>query len=93
MKTTHLVTILGATVLAGSLVAQIVAGCIPVVLLLATNAATTGDPFVFAYDALNGHAHRPGFHVDPMGELHTPRRGVFSHRSTPCTISLATSIP
>ena len=65
-------------VLAGSLVAQIVAGCIPVVLLLATNAATTGDPFVFAYDALNGHAHRPGFHVDPMGELHTPRRGVFN---------------
>jgi hypothetical protein len=33
---------------------------------------------VFAYDALNGHAHRPGFHLDPMGELHTPRRGVFN---------------
>jgi hypothetical protein len=64
--------------LAGSFVAQIVAGCIPVALLLATNAATTGDPLVFAYDALNGHAHRPGFHLDPMGELHTPRRGVFN---------------
>ena len=65
-------------VLAGSLMAQVVAGCIPVALLLATNAATTGDPLVFAYDALNGHAHRPGFHLDPMGELHTPRRGVFN---------------
>jgi hypothetical protein len=64
--------------LARSLVAQIVAGCIPVALLLATNAATTGDPLVFAYDALNGPAHRPGFHIDPMGELHTPRRGVFN---------------
>ena len=64
--------------LAGSLVAQIAAGCIPVALLLAANAATTGDPMTFAYDALNGHAHRPGFHVDPMGELHTPRRGVFN---------------
>jgi hypothetical protein len=65
-------------ILAGSLVAQVVVGCIPVALLLATNAATTGDPLVFAYDALNGHAHRPGFHLDPMGELHTPRRGVFN---------------
>ena len=64
--------------LAGSLVVQLVTGCIPVALLLGANAATTGDPFTFAYDVLNGHAHRPGFHVDPMGELHTPRRGVFN---------------
>jgi hypothetical protein len=64
--------------LAGSLVLQVIAGCIPVALLLAANAATTGDPLTFAYDALNGHAHRPGFHPDPMGELHTPRRGVFN---------------
>ncbi|MFL5618997.1 MAG: hypothetical protein ACJ79A_11480 [Gemmatimonadaceae bacterium] len=62
----------------GSLAVQVLAGCVPVVLLLATNAATTGHPLVFAYDALNGHAHRPGFHFDPMGELHTPRRGVFN---------------
>jgi hypothetical protein len=32
----------------------------------------------FAYDSLNGSAHRPGFHVDPMGELHTPRRGIYN---------------
>jgi hypothetical protein len=64
--------------LAGSLVAQVATGCIPVALLLSANAATTGDPLLFAYDALNGHAHRPGFHLDPMGELHTPRRGVFN---------------
>ena len=64
--------------LAASLVAQVAAGCIPVALLFAANAATTGDPLTFAYDALNGHAHRPGFHLDPMGELHTPRRGVFN---------------
>ena len=64
--------------LAGSLVFQVIAGSVPVALLLAANAATTGDPFAFAYDALNGHAHRPGFHVDPMGELHTPRRGIFN---------------
>ena len=64
--------------LAGSLLVQVLTGCVPVALLLAANAATTGDPLTFAYDTLNGHAHRPGFHVDPMGELHTPRRGIFN---------------
>jgi hypothetical protein len=64
--------------LARSLAVQVAAGCIPVVLLLAANHATTGSPFLFAYDALNGPAHRPGFHVDPMGELHTPRRGIYN---------------
>jgi hypothetical protein len=53
-------------------------GCLPVVVLLLANASTTGDPLTFAYDLLNGNAHRPGFHVDPMGELHTPRRGLFN---------------
>ena len=65
-------------VLASSLMVQVLAGCVPVALLLAANAATTGEPLTFAYDALNGSAHRPGFHIDPMGELHTPRRGVFN---------------
>lgn len=64
--------------LASSLVAQILAGSIPVALLLAANWATTGHPLTFAYDTLNGPAHRPGFHVDPMGELHTPRRGIYN---------------
>jgi hypothetical protein len=61
-----------------SLSAQVLAGCVPVALVVAANALTTGDPFFFAYDALNGHAHRPGFHLDPMGEVHTPRRGLFN---------------
>ena len=61
-----------------SLVVQVLAGCIPVAVLLLANASTTGDPLVFAYDLLNGNAHRPGFHLDPMGELHTPRRGLFN---------------
>lgn len=64
--------------LAHSLLAQAIAGCVPVALLLVANASTTGDPLTFAYDVLNGSAHRPGFHVDPRGELHTPRRGVFN---------------
>ena len=61
-----------------SILAQVVAGCVPVAVLLLANASTTGDPLTFAYDLLNGNAHRPGFHLDPMGELHTPRRGVFN---------------
>ncbi len=64
--------------LAASVVIQAVAGMLPVALLLATNWATTGHPLTFAYDSLNGPAHRPGFHVDPMGELHTPRRGIYN---------------
>ncbi|HEX7980969.1 MAG TPA: hypothetical protein VF461_20345 [Gemmatimonadaceae bacterium] len=64
--------------LASSLVVQVLAGLVPVALLLGTNWATTGHPLTFAYDALNGGAHRPGFHVDPMGEAHTPRRGIYN---------------
>ena len=64
--------------LVGSLVTQVVAGCIPVAALLVANSLTTGEPLLFAYDALNGDAHRPGFHLDPMGEAHTPRRGLFN---------------
>ena len=64
--------------LASSLVAQVLAGLVPVMLLLATNWATTGHPFTFAYDSLDGAAHRPGFHVDPLGQLHTPRRGIYN---------------
>jgi hypothetical protein len=64
--------------LAVSLAAQVLAGAIPVALLLAANWATTGHPLTFAYDTLNGPAHRPGFHLDPMGELHTPRRGIYN---------------
>jgi 4-amino-4-deoxy-L-arabinose transferase-like glycosyltransferase len=60
-----------------SLVVQLVVGSIPVVALLAVNDATVGSPFTFAYDALNGAEHRPGFHRTPLGFDHTPRRGLF----------------
>jgi hypothetical protein len=59
-----------------SLAAQCIAGAIPVALLLYVNARTTGHPFLFGYDALNGPAHRPGFHVDPQGMDFTPRRAL-----------------
>jgi hypothetical protein len=55
---------------------QIATAAVPVVLLLWANARTTGDPFLFGYDALNGAAHRIGFHLAPNGELHTPLHGV-----------------
>jgi 4-amino-4-deoxy-L-arabinose transferase-like glycosyltransferase len=61
-----------------SLGVQVLAGLVPVVVLLACNAASTGHPFTFAYDLLNGSQHRPGFHVDPFGLSHTPRRGLFN---------------
>lgn len=60
-----------------SLLAQTLAGCIPVAALLASNWVTVGSPFTFAYDALHGAAHRPGFHVTPLGYDHTPRRGLY----------------
>lgn len=59
-----------------SLLLQCVAGAIPVALLLYANARTTGHPLLFGYDALNGPAHRPGFHVDPQGVPFTPRRAL-----------------
>jgi len=63
--------------LAKSLIVEVIAGAIPVALLLATNWATIGDPFTFGYDALNGPGHRPGFHITPMGYEHTPTRGIY----------------
>lgn len=59
-----------------SLLAQCFAGAIPVAFLLYANAKTTGQPMLFGYDALNGPAHRPGFHVDPMGVPFTPLRAL-----------------
>lgn len=59
-----------------SLLVQCVAGALPLALLLYANARTTGDPFLFGYDALNGPAHRPGFHVDPQGVAFTPIRAL-----------------
>jgi len=49
---------------------------LPMALLLASNAATTGDPLRFAYTVLWGASHDLGFHATPWGEVHTPWRGV-----------------
>ncbi|MGH7582150.1 MAG: hypothetical protein ACREL5_02865 [Gemmatimonadales bacterium] len=49
---------------------------LPVAALLAINAAQTGAPLRFGYDALWGPTHAPGFHVAPWGPAHTPARGV-----------------
>jgi len=59
-----------------SLVVQIAAGAIPLAVLLLANARTTGNPFLFAYDALNGPEHRPGFHMTPRGFVLTPTIGL-----------------
>lgn len=56
--------------------AEVVAGLLPIALLLLVNAKTTGAPLLFGYEALNGPAHGIGFHVDPNGQMHTPLRGV-----------------
>ena len=61
---------------AASLLVQCVAGTIPIAVLLWANARTTGAPLLFGYDAAHGPAHALGFHVDPYGEPHTPRRGL-----------------
>ncbi|HTC23789.1 MAG TPA: hypothetical protein VK688_05465, partial [Gemmatimonadales bacterium] len=59
-----------------SLVIELVAGAVPVAILLWTNASTTGRPFLFGYEALNGPEHGLGFHVDPTGRPHTPLHGL-----------------
>ena len=55
---------------------QLVGGALPVAFMLYTNAAQTGDPLLFGYDALNGVSHRPGFHRDPTGVDFTPIQGI-----------------
>ena len=59
-----------------SLAVQIAAGAIPLAVLLLANARTMGNPFLFAYDALNGPEHRPGFHMTPRGFVLTPTIGL-----------------
>lgn len=59
-----------------SILAQCAAGAVPVAILLWANARTTGAPLLFGYDAAHGPAHALGFHVDPNGVAHTPRRGL-----------------
>lgn len=61
---------------AASLLVQVLAGLVPVAVLLWANVHTTGTAMRFAYDAAHGPAHAWGFHMDPTGAAHTPRRGL-----------------
>lgn len=59
-----------------SLALQVVAGAVPVALLLLANWRTTGAPLRFGYEVLYGRAHQLGFHTDPYGAAHTPIRAL-----------------
>ncbi|HPF62384.1 MAG: hypothetical protein KC544_05130 [Gemmatimonadetes bacterium] len=59
-----------------ALLASGVGIAIPLGLLLAVNAAWTGDALRFGYIELWGRSHELGFHEAPWGFAHTPARGV-----------------
>jgi hypothetical protein len=59
-----------------SLAVQVLAGAVPVALLLWANWRTTGAPLRFGYEVLYGSAHQLGFHRDPYGGVHTPLRAL-----------------
>ena len=69
---------------------QLAGGALPMAFLLYVNAQQTGHPFLFAYDALNGAAHRPGFHQDPTGVDFTPIQGI--HHVSSYLLLLNTSL-
>ncbi len=48
---------------------------LPIGVMMAVNAATTGAPLRFGYDVLWGPPHGLGFHPAPWGPDHTPARG------------------
>lgn len=49
---------------------------LPLAAVLAFNAHTTGNPFLFGYELLWGKSHELGFHQAPWGFAHTPARGL-----------------
>jgi 4-amino-4-deoxy-L-arabinose transferase-like glycosyltransferase len=59
-----------------SLLFQIAAGMIPVLVLFYVNARTTGAPLRLGYEVLYGTAHQLGFHDDPYGVPFTPARAL-----------------
>src|ERR1051325_7006413 len=52
---------------ARSLKWEFLAGLAVGAVLLVANWRSTGNPLLFGYDAVNGARHRPGFHLDPIG--------------------------
>lgn len=61
---------------ARSLIVAIVAGAIPVAVLLLVNWRTTGHPLRFGYELLWGANHSLGLHDDPTGNPHTAWRAL-----------------
>jgi hypothetical protein len=59
-----------------SLLFQIAAGMVPVLVLFYVNARTTGAPLRLGYEVLYGTAHQLGFHDDPYGVPFTPARAL-----------------
>ena len=55
---------------------MLAAGAVPIAALLVVNALTTGRPLLFGYEVLWGANHSLGFHADPSGNPHTPRRAL-----------------
>jgi hypothetical protein len=55
---------------------QAVAGVLGATPVLYANAATTGSPFRFGYEAFWGAVHQIGFRVDPYGNRHTIGRAL-----------------
>ncbi len=59
-----------------SLVVQVLAGLLPVLILFAVNTRTNGAPLRLGYEVLYGSAHQLGFHMDPYGTPHTLGRAL-----------------
>jgi hypothetical protein len=59
---------------ARSLLIGMLAGAVPLAVLLGANWATNGDPMLFGYELLWGPNHSLGLHDDPSGNPHTPLR-------------------
>ena len=59
-----------------SLVVQVLAGLLPVLILFVVNTQTNGAPLRLGYEVLYGSAHQLGFHMDPYGTPHTLERAL-----------------
>ena len=59
-----------------SLVVQVLAGLVPVLILFVVNTKTNGAPLRLGYEVLYGSAHQLGFHLDPYGTPHTLGRAL-----------------
>ena len=59
-----------------SLLVQLLAGLLPVLILLVVNTRTNGAPLRLGYEVLYGSAHQLGLHMDPYGTPHTLGRAL-----------------